>query len=58
MDNKDMVVCRSLPVHLWNLKELSKERVIDTPSVRSKSSNTIVFPNKLNKPCSKILSKW
>lgn len=58
MDNEKLSVNPSLPIHLWYLKELSKERVINTPFIRSKRGDSIIFSEKLKKPCSKIFSKW
>lgn len=58
MEDKNTKFNYYLPLHLWNLKALSKDRIIKNPIIKSKKCNTIILSEKMNKPCSKILSKW
>lgn len=58
MDDKHIKFSNYLPMHLWNLKELGSDRIINRPIVKSKRCGTIIFPEKLSKPCSKLIKKW
>lgn len=58
MENKYIKFSNYLPLHLWNLKELGGDRIIETSFTKSKKSNTVMFSAKLKKPCSKLIKKW